>query len=728
MRPLRALALGVVGLAVAAAAWSWPRTHRAMLARETCEAVTSPARAVEVSAPLLLADPGEADVRLGLECRAAALHRLGRGAKAATELRPAFLAVPAWAPAPDVAIPLIEAWAAAGDAGLAGDVASRSARAFPADNALPDAEWSLRTRSEDEATVLGDMEGRLSGPVVSPVLRQIVASAWLARGQGARARAALGETAPSGRDSVARGWWYLRMQALAEEGDVAAMQAHRDAMGLAWSPELAALLYAAEMTGKNLSEPGRDILTVLREALAGEAGVDDPDLVAYGWSRAILTLGALGRTEEALASWQQVSARMPLPAVDADELSRLVEAPDTREVRFDLPTGLALSVAPEGEPDAAWVPAGPRVRRPASPTPLRWVARDGEGQVRASGSAWPGPRPVVVTGREAVASGTWTPARRPADGRRRVWVMVVDCLDWRILAYLLERGELPVTRSLLGRGWRAVLGQEPALTASAMEALVHPERAPAPSFFRTVLAYGVEAQAFTDEGRNPFAALHAFVPTRPDLFETVGSTQLVAANLLFAYGNIDAGMNAQLVGPAGRHASLPLAQTRRRPTVAELARYPSFHTLQERAWAPPELQTLLAHLDLAAELVGNRDLDLLLLRTPSTDIFTHGYFGATATGAQDDGQGVLYDVYRLLDVHLGELDRALDEDDVLVLMSDHGIRTTMQHDPAAVFVAVGAGVPHGRAEGRPALLGVARALASLLGLATDWPDTGVAPW
>ena len=61
-------------------------------------------------------------------------------------------------------------------------------------------------------------------------------------------------------------------------------------------------------------------------------------------------------------------------------------------------------------------------------------------------------------------------------------------------------------------------------------------------------------------------------------------------------------------------------------------------------------------------------------------------------------------------------------------MSDHGIRTTMQHDPSAVFVAVGAGVPHGRAAGRPALVGVARVLAGLLGVETDWPDTGVAPW
>ena len=95
---------------------------------------------------------------------------------------------------------------------------------------------------------------------------------------------------------------------------------------------------------------------------------------------------------------------------------------------------------------------------------------------------------------------------------------------------------------------------------------------------------------------------------------------------------------------------------------------------------------------------------------------------------QDDGSGLLFDVYRYLDWRIGALHAHLDADDVLIVMSDHGIRTAMEHDRAALFVATGAGVPVGRASGNPSLRGVARVLADLLGVPTAWPDTGVAHW
>ena len=61
-------------------------------------------------------------------------------------------------------------------------------------------------------------------------------------------------------------------------------------------------------------------------------------------------------------------------------------------------------------------------------------------------------------------------------------------------------------------------------------------------------------------------------------------------------------------------------------------------------------------------------------------------------------------------------------------MSDHGIRTAMEHAREALFIAAGPGIPKGRAPGAPELAGVPRALADLLGVETDWRDTGVAPW
>ena len=85
-------------------------------------------------------------------------------------------------------------------------------------------------------------------------------------------------------------------------------------------------------------------------------------------------------------------------------------------------------------------------------------------------------------------------------------------------------------------------------------------------------------------------------------------------------------------------------------------------------------------------------------------------------------------MYRYIDARLPELRSALDADDVLVVMSDHGIKTSMEHAPDALFVVVGGGVPRGRAPDSPDLGGVARVIASLVGVETDWPDSGVARW
>jgi hypothetical protein len=114
------------------------------------------------------------------------------------------------------------------------------------------------------------------------------------------------------------------------------------------------------------------------------------------------------------------------------------------------------------------------------------------------------------------------------------------------------------------------------------------------------------------------------------------------------------------------------------------------------------------------------------VRIEPLDILTHASYADTTADARDDGERLLFSVYRYIDARLGEIDAALDEDDVLIVMSDHGIKTAMEHSPDAFFVAVGGGVPVGRVPGQPDLRGVPRALAELLGVATDWPDTGIA--
>jgi hypothetical protein len=140
------------------------------------------------------------------------------------------------------------------------------------------------------------------------------------------------------------------------------------------------------------------------------------------------------------------------------------------------------------------------------------------------------------------------------------------------------------------------------------------------------------------------------------------------------------------------------------------------------------LRTIAAELDAARDLAREGGLDLLLLRVEPLDILTHAHFAEAVRGGQDDGERLLFEVYRYLDARLAEVDAALDADDVLVVMSDHGIRTAMEHSPQAIFVAVGGGIGPGRAAGSPDLRGVPRVLADLLGVATGWPDSGIAPF
>ena len=140
------------------------------------------------------------------------------------------------------------------------------------------------------------------------------------------------------------------------------------------------------------------------------------------------------------------------------------------------------------------------------------------------------------------------------------------------------------------------------------------------------------------------------------------------------------------------------------------------------------MQTIAAELDATGELLREGAIDLIAVRIEPLDILTHAHFAEAVRDGQDDGSGLLFDVYRYIDARMGALHAFLDTDDVLIVMSDHGIRTAMEHDRPALFVATGAGVPVGRAPGTPSLRGVSRVLADLLGVSTAWPDTGIARW
>jgi hypothetical protein len=150
-----------------------------------------------------------------------------------------------------------------------------------------------------------------------------------------------------------------------------------------------------------------------------------------------------------------------------------------------------------------------------------------------------------------------------------------------------------------------------------------------------------------------------------------------------------------------------------------------------RLWSDPSArrhaETIAAELDAADRLAEGGQIDFLFLRIEALDLLTHAHFGRIAESGQDDGQSPLFDAYRYIDARLAGLSARLDDDDWLVVLSDHGIRTSMQHEEDAIFFISGPGVRPGRTPGMPHLRGVSRVLANLLGESPNWPDTGVLP-
>jgi hypothetical protein len=303
---------------------------------------------------------------------------------------------------------------------------------------------------------------------------------------------------------------------------------------------------------------------------------------------------------------------------------------------------------------------------------------------------------------------------------------MLDCGDWRLTQYLRARGELPVLDSLLSVGYHGVLDSDPPLTAAALEAIVWPERRGGASFVGLVHQIGVQVAGLASVGENPFAALSWILPEDEDLFSMLGSKEHSAANMLFSHGGIKAGRHSEITGPNGLRRRLPIATSSRDLDAEERERWPGLVTDSERDAV--HLRSIAAEFDTAAEIARAREVDFLALRIESLDILTHSHFAQTARTGQDDGNRFLYELYRYIDTRLGTVHNLLDEDDIFIVMSDHGIRTAMEHSRHAMFVATGRGVPHGRADGRPALRGVSAAVADLMDMDTNWPRTGIAPW
>jgi hypothetical protein len=581
-------------------------------------------------------------------------------------------------------------------------------------------------------------------------MRVTLAQRHLMRGEPRRALTRLGDRPPPHAGSGDSLWFETRGMAHASAGDLAGVdevyERWRDAGGDA--DELLAR-YARTLSLGGLASPEEPIASLLRRGLAAAESFGDERLQETLAIRLIMTLANQGRDEEAASVYESASERFELAGLSPRELERSARAErdgapraeTDATLRFgfpDPPSGATLLLSPDaGAPaDAPFeelpIPSSGvlAARRSGGDAPVRWVYRDASSATLASGTLDPAAGEVVeiaVTSHSPRPDGRWQPRRRPGDGHRRVTLLLLDCADWRIAGYLMARGELPVLETLLANGHRAVLTSDPPLTAAALESLVWPDDLQAASFVGLLHRFGTELAGLASVGENPLAALRWVLPDRDDLFAVVGAGPRTAANLLFTHGGIRAGRHSEVSGPNGARRRVRIATSARDLTASERERFPLLAAVRsERDLV--HLRGIAAELDTALDLASRGELDLLALRVEPLDILTHAHFAAAAEVGQDDGQGLLFEVYRYIDSRVGEIDAALDADDVLVVMSDHGIRSALEHSPRAIFVAVGADIPPGRSPGAPDLRGVPRALADLVGVSVDWPDTGVAPF
>lgn len=282
--------------------------------------------------------------------------------------------------------------------------------------------------------------------------------------------------------------------------------------------------------------------------------------------------------------------------------------------------------------------------------------------------------------------------RTTKDGRRRMFILWPDCGSWWFLRPMAERGLAPNVRDLLDRGGHAVMISDPPLTSIAMQRLTRFTEASYSDAFWLQLKgipfidglidvdYGGEdtlssrladrkiamvdltfnepwVQNANDRGKDLFDGddhlSYKFEPNK---------SEISPDSIIHDY--LDVSRMRALVGDANRAQQWSLA------------------TLWD---------------DTQSKLTGARAIfdgangpDVMLLRLPAVDILTHGFF--ENTDAYSERNLLLEAVYIYLDEVVGELRASLDEDDLFLLISDHGIKDGLSHHPEAMFIGEGPGL------------------------------------
>jgi hypothetical protein len=739
--------LGVVVVALlCVVAWRSMRgVARELSITQACEAGAHGNTAAALDQTEALVDNDDAGLTM-LECRCFAQLKSGNGVACTDALeRELPLAPKDWLPDALLVRTLVDAWSSRGENERAVELLQRAHARDPDDDAFSIGLVQTRMLTEPAPVVFDDVEKQLTP--TSWALRVALAYAAL-DSDPARSLRVLGDAPPPDTSPHLRSWINGRCFAAGHLGRIEVMsQTHDLALAHGMAKPMADVLLAQCLSHTWAVIPGVHVEDLLKDAIT-HSEVLDPGLRKYAHARLLQVYATDHRTDAALEllniarghgvvldeTEDDIRHQMEAPVVD----NKGEQGPPRGDVTFTFPSDFAghlvVSRANDAPVDAPWdvfiVDGRPlRMARALGVFAQRWVLLDAHDAVRGSGTFWPqSGTPVVVDVKVRDAPVTTSNASLPllhahGDGKHRVFVVLLDSGDWQIVQYLRARHELPVIDALVQHGRHAVLTSQPPSTAVAMAAMTQPQTTPRVTLLRSLVLLGDQLAVASSIHENPLAVLDSVLPTSPSLFQTLGADDKVAVNFTFGTAGIHSGTNRERIGPHGAVGELHVEHERRDLTADERARFPLL------AQVPSTVHTsrdeMLAQFDTIVGVAHDPSVDFFFTRIDHTDITTHNTFLPLSRGGQDDGAHYLLEVYRYCDARIGEVASALDDDDVLVVMSDHGTRTAMDHDPATVFVASGGGLVPGRIAGAPSITGIPRVFADLLGVSTTWPATGI---
>jgi hypothetical protein len=638
-----------------------------------------------------------------------------------------------------------------GDDARARDIAVRAAQHFADDARLLALEVSARLPLEVEKAVVDDVLSRLDPSIDRSLEARIrIARALKGLELDVLILKVLGEVPPKDDGALTREWFVERGRAVASTGDAARTAEHFARFEASGAPKHVVDAYhAAMLTRFNIRDKARPLAPFLEAVLAQSEALAadlDPSTHEFLFLRLCSGYAINGQPERARACADEARKWFPNISMRDEDLERAnmvrSSASAVGSIAFEgVPTGARLLVSPDSTqpPDTPLVAVRvddrgrARVLRSTSDRAVHFVLSADSGHILGGGSAWPSADEVVridmTTPRKQLGRVAAPLGGKPApelstrptrDGRRRVVALLLDGGDWRLVRLGIALQALPTFEHLAQQGRIAVVDSNPPFTGVAIQSIVRPSAGGAVGVMRQLVELGEQVAAFRADHANPIAALSLLAPDTADLFAVLGRGERRAVNLMLSHGNIDAGETFVVHGPRG--VSSPVAHKRRRILRNdEIERYPMLMADADAPWMlelPAVFESTLASIE-------DQSLDFVLAHIDATDRAAHAYLDSLERSGVELVGHFLLELYRYVDERVAEVVRSIDKDDVLIVFSDHGMKGGLAHDRASLFIAYGGDVQPGRITGSPALRGLPRVFADLLGEPTDWEDTGL---